>query len=389
MSLKDKFIAQLKKSFPGLNNEPLDNLIADNLLSPFQIELPQAVLPQAQQIISSFFNLREKKSYQQHYLELAALKGFKDPGNKSIMMSYDFHLDENQQLKLIEVNTNASFLALGHEMYKTLELPLPVPDFSWDEVRRDILTELTLQGKTSTPGPLKVAITDEAPSEQRLFAEFLVYNELFKSFGWDSRIVDYRDLFKSFDPQFIYNRYTDFFLSEDSSQVLKNKFVSGDVCLSPNPYEYLLLADKQRLIEWSQPGFFESHGLSETEIQTLRKAVPASYDMGTANTEEVWSQRKNLFFKPKNAYGSKQSYKGQSVSRKTFDTLLNSDIIAMEYIPAPEVLLQTPEGEQKFKYDLRCYAYQGRLQLVVARIYQGQVTNLRTPYGGFAAAVFK
>ncbi|WP_413576059.1 hypothetical protein ACLVWU_16875 [Bdellovibrio sp. HCB290] len=389
MSLKDKFIAQLKKSFPGLNNEPLEALVADNLLSPFQIELPQAVLHQAQQIISTFFNLREKKSYQQHYQDLAALKGFKDPGNKSIMMSYDFHLDENQQLKLIEVNTNASFLALGHEMYKTLELPLPVADFSWEEVRADILKELALQGQKPAAGPLKVAITDEAPSEQRLFAEFLVYNELFKSFGWDSRIVDYRDLFKSFDPQFIYNRYTDFFLSEDSSQILKDKFVNGEVCLSPNPYEYLLLADKQRLIEWSQPGFFEAHGLSDTEIQTLRAAVPTSLDMGKANHEEVWSQRKNFFFKPKNAYGSKQSYKGQSISRKAFETLLTPDIIAMEYIPAPEVAFKTPEGEQKFKYDLRCYAYQGRLQLIVARIYQGQVTNLRTPYGGFAGVVFK
>ncbi|WP_413582743.1 hypothetical protein [Bdellovibrio sp. HCB288] len=389
MSLKDKFIAQIKKSFPDLNKEQLESIVADNLLSPFHVELPSSVLKQAQQIISTFFNLREKKSYQQHYQDLAALKGFKDPGNKSIMMSYDFHLDENQQLKLIEVNTNASFLALGHEMYKALELPLPVADFSWDEIRTDILKELTLQGQAPASGPLKVAITDENPSEQKLFAEFLVYNELFKSFGWDSRILDYRELFNNFDPQFIYNRYTDFFLTEDSSQVLKSKFVGGDVCLSPNPYEYLLLADKQRLIEWSQPGFFEAHGLSDSEIQTLRNAVPKSYDMSHANPEEVWSMRKNLFFKPKNAYGSKQSYKGQSISRKTFESLLSPDIIAMEYVPAPEIPFQTPEGEQKFKYDLRCYAYQGRLQMVVARIYQGQVTNLRTPYGGFAGAVFK
>ncbi|WP_413292487.1 hypothetical protein ACLSU7_13860 [Bdellovibrio sp. HCB185ZH] len=389
MSLKTKFIAQLKKSFPGLNTEQLEGLVAENLLSPFHVELPKSVLEQAQQIVSTFFTLREKDSYKSHYRDLAALKGFKDPGNKSIMMSYDFHLDENQQLKLIEVNTNASFLALGHEMYKTLELPLPVSDFTWDEVRSDILNEMKLQGQSVGTGPMRVAITDEKPSEQRLFAEFLVYNELFKSWGWDSRIVDYREIFNNFDPQFIYNRYTDFFLSEESSQVLKDKFVSGDVCLSPNPYEYLLLADKQRLIEWSQPGFLEAHGMTAEQIQILRNAVPVSYDLTTTNADEIWSMRKKLFFKPKNAYGSKQSYRGHSMSRKAFEDLLSSATIAMEYVPAPEIPFETPEGSQNFKYDLRCYAYQGRLQMVLARLYQGQVTNLRTPYGGFAGAVFK
>jgi len=37
-----------------------------------------------------------------------------------------------------------------------------------------------------------------------------------------------------------------------------------------------------------------------------------------------------------------------------------------------------------FKYDVRCYVYEGRVQLVIARLYQGQTTNFRTPGGGFA-----
>lgn len=388
MNIKADYIQQLRSSFKGLTNEPLETLIADNLLSPITVELSSAVLTQAQTIISTLFSLRERKSYQLHYLDAVSMKGLHDPGNKSIMMSYDFHLDEQQNLKLIEVNTNASFLALGHEMYKARQLPLPVSDFSFDEVRQNILTEMSLQGKN--PGtPLKVAITDDKPSEQRLFAEFLVYNELFKSWGWDSRIVDYRDLFKSFDPEFIYNRYTDFFLTDESSQLLRDKFLNGDVCVSPNPYEYLLLADKQRLIDWGQEGFLEAQGLSEKEIAVVKTAVPMSYDFRTTAAEDIWSQRKKLFFKPKNAFGSKQSYKGASVSRKTFDELDKNDTIAQEFIPAPEVSYVTPEGPQNFKYDLRCYAYQGRLQLIVARLYQGQVTNLRTPYGGFAPVVFK
>lgn len=388
MNLKTEFIQQLRSSFKGLENEPLESFVAENLISPFTIELPGHVLQQAQAIVASLFSLRGKKSYSAHYEDLIAMRGLKDPGNKSIMMSYDFHLDEMQNLKLIEVNTNASFLALGHEMYKARKIPLPVSDFSFDEIRQNILTEMQLQDKIPA-SPFKVAITDDKPSEQRLFVEFLVYNELFKSWGWDSRIVDYRELFKNFSPEFIYNRYTDFFLSDDSSELLREQFLSRDVCLSPNPYEYLLLADKQRLIDWSQEGFFEAQGLSETDIQLLRTAVPRSYDVARSSAEEIWSIRKKLFFKPKNAFGSKQSYKGSSISRKTFEDLLKENFIGQEYISASEQVFETPAGAQSFKYDLRCYAYQGRLQLVVARLYQGQVTNLRSPYGGFACVSFK
>ena len=38
----------------------------------------------------------------------------------------------------------------------------------------------------------------------------------------------------------------------------------------------------------------------------------------------------------------------------------------------------------ELKIDLRNYAYRGRVQLLTARLYQGQTTNFRTPGGGFA-----
>ena len=36
------------------------------------------------------------------------------------------------------------------------------------------------------------------------------------------------------------------------------------------------------------------------------------------------------------------------------------------------------------KFDLRNYVYDGRVQWVAARLYQGQATNFRTTGGGFA-----
>lgn len=387
MNLKSDFIQQLRSSFPGLQEKPLEDIVSENLISPFSVDLPRSVLEQAQKVISLIFYMREKKSYLEHYQNLLNEKGLKDPGNKSIMMSYDFHIDENQNLKLIEINTNAAFLLLGQQMYAMKKHPLPVPSFSLTELGESIRNEMRLQGKNAAAN-LKVSITDEEPAQQRLYVEFLAYNELFKSFGWDSRIQDYRELFQNFHPDFIYNRYTDFFLNQSSSQLLRQKFLNREVCLSPNPFEYLLLADKQRLIDWVEPGFLETQGFGGADLQLLRQALPLSYDLCPARAEEVWAQKKKFFFKPKNAFGSKQSYRGASISHKAFQDLINSDIIAQEYIPAPEKIFETPEGPQKFKFDLRCYAYQGRLQLIVARIYQGQVTNLRTPYGGFATVLF-
>ncbi len=387
MTAKEDFIQQLRATFPGLQQKPLEDIVSENLISPFTVQLPASVLQQAQNIVSLLFSLREKGSYLEHYRSLIEEKGLRDPGNKSIMMSYDFHLDENQNLKLIEINTNAAFLVLGHQLYAMRGQPLPVADFSLAEVGDSIRTELRLQGKEPAKN-LKIAITDDTPSQQRLYVEFLAYHELFKSFGWDSRILDYRELFQDFQPEFIYNRYTDFFLTEPSSAPLRQKFLNRDVCLSPNPYEYLLLADKQRLIDWVQPGFLESQGFTGDELSLLRQCLPLSYDLCPEQADEIWAQRKKLFFKPKNAFGSKQSYKGSSISRKAFDEILSEGTIAQEYIAAPEQSFETPEGPQNFKFDLRCYAYQGRLQLVIARLYQGQVTNLRTPYGGFATILF-
>ena len=37
------------------------------------------------------------------------------------------------------------------------------------------------------------------------------------------------------------------------------------------------------------------------------------------------------------------------------------------------------------KFDVRAYAYREQVLLLGARVYEGQVTNLRSPGGGFSA----
>ena len=50
---------------------------------------------------------------------------------------------------------------------------------------------------------------------------------------------------------------------------------------------------------------------------------------------------------------------------------------------APPPTVEVP-GYGEMKYDLRLFAYRGRILGVTARLYRGQVTNLRTEGGGFA-----
>jgi hypothetical protein len=56
-------------------------------------------------------------------------------------------------------------------------------------------------------------------------------------------------------------------------------------------------------------------------------------------------------------------------------------VVAQELVPAGE--RQIAAGTA-LKTDIRNYVYAGEVQLLAARLYQGQTTNMRTAGGGFA-----
>ena len=99
-----------------------------------------------------------------------------------------------------------------------------------------------------------------------------------------------------------------------------------------------------------------------------------------------------MFFKPKSSFGGKGVYKGASITTKVFDSFFGQHFLAQQLAPPAEIEIAVetvkdnkPVKEiQKMKYDLRCYTYNQHLQLIIARVYQGQTTNLRTVGGGFA-----
>jgi hypothetical protein len=131
------------------------------------------------------------------------------------------------------------------------------------------------------------------------------------------------------------------------------------------------------MVEWSL-------GTNEKIKKNLLECRPIT----ETNRDQIWSERKKYFFKPMQDFGSKGSFKGANISRRAFEELLSKRALAQEYISAPEIEVQQSEGPLKFKYDLRFYTYQNQVQLVMARLYQGQTTNLKTPGGGFACVDF-
>jgi len=116
--------------------------------------------------------------------------------------------------------------------------------------------------------------------------------------------------------------------------------------------------------------------MSENTKSTIERNLLKSFTITDYPEEEIWKRRKELFFKPKTAFGSRGVYRGSSIARKAFGTVYNDDFLAQEYFP-PSVL-------NDFKVDLRFYTYRNEIQLAAARLYQGQVTNVRTLGGGLA-----
>jgi len=387
MSIKEQFLDSLKSTGSLRSHAGLENLVSENLISPYVVELPKEVLKQAENLVAGLYGLRSTAEYAQYYAEDLQRLGLPDPGNKGIAMSYDVHWNADQKkIQLIEINTNAAFLFLSVPMYSAFQLPFPVQSFKPKELIQCCENEIrlsALKNSRTLSSTKKIAVIDDHPEQQKLFVEFLYVQNFLQFHGWDCEILDYRNVTPSnFD--LIYNRHTDFFFKDESSRHLRESYQQGTSTFSPNPFEYFLLADKQRLIDWQEEKFFHFSSEFQKYRPLIEKYVPKTQALEGQDLDKVWIERKNYFFKPKNSFGSKLSYRGSSISRKTFESLPHKELLRQEYVPPPEITFQSPEGPQTLKCDLRLYAYEGRLQSMVARLYQGQMTNLQTKNGGFA-----
>ena len=305
-------------------------------------------------------------------------------------MCYDFHIT-NAEVKLIEVNTNAAFGIvagiLSHINKQALPLHFSKEDYDGHKFLKKAIEEEIALCNLDLEN-VNIAIIDDHPESQKTYFEFHYYKSLFEHWGyktvicdpleleWDlkNKVLSHRSGQKI---QFVYNRCCDFLLESPKHEHLKQAFIHLKTCFSPNPYEYCLLAHKQRLIDLSNRDFLELLSLSNDDLETIKKVVPFSASILNIPKEDLWSQRKKFFFKPKTLYGGKGVFRGSSISRKKFESIYNTSYMVQEYLP--------PSTFEDYKYDLRIYTYKSEPYLSLARLYRGQATNANTAGGGLAS----
>jgi hypothetical protein len=312
---------------------------------------------------------------------------------RGVFYGYDFHLNASGA-HLIEINTNAGggFLnALLLASQQQLALPgvqTAAVDFPADFAAMFRAEWRALRGNA----PLRtLAIVDEQPEQQYLYPEFLLAQRWLEAAGIRTFIADpaalqLRDDGLTLADQridLVYNRLTDFALQQHA--VLHEAWQSGRALLTPSPAHYTRYADKRQLVRLSDAEGLRQLGADAADIAILQAGVPETRRVSQADAGQWWAERKQWFFKPVMGYGSKGSYSGAKLTKRVFEEILQGGYIAQRLAPPGErVVLRADEVPVALKYDVRCYVYDGRIQLAAARLYQGQTTNFRTPGGGFA-----
>ena len=186
----------------------------------------------------------------------------------------------------------------------------------------------------------------------------------------------------------VYNRLTDFALSETAHAALHSAWRDNLAVITPHPRAHALYADKRNLIPLTDPEWLRRAGVASTLIETLTRGISHTRLVERADAETLWAERKRLFFKPAGGYGSKAVYRGDKLTRRVWEEILAGEYVAQALVAPGERQVRVETESTALKYDVRCFVYAGKIQLLAARLYQGQVTNFRTPGGGFAPVFY-
>lgn len=314
-------------------------------------------------------------------------------GGLGVFYGYDFHLNSGGA-HLIEINTNAGGAFLNALLIASQrDAGLPGQAVADDDLEQSFIAMFRNEWRLARgAAPLRsLAIVDEQPQSQYLYPEFLLAKELFARAGIAAHIVDPSALKARADGLYvgeqkvdlIYNRLTDFSLRQYPH--LYSAWESRQVVLTPDPAHYACYADKRRLALFADGPGLQASGVPQTSIVALLQGVPETRIVRSEDAEKWWAERKQWFFKPVSGYGGKGAYRGDKVTKRVFEEIMESDYVAQRLALPGERAVNGENGEPKMlKYDVRCYVYDGHIQLVAARLYQGQTTNFRTPGGGFA-----
>ncbi|MDR2189178.1 MAG: hypothetical protein LBE62_14230 [Azonexus sp.] len=362
------------------------------LFSQGAVELPAATLSAIRQLVAAIESVVALPSYRDRVLSWAPPGIGGEPPARSVFFGYDFHLVDAQP-KLIEINTNA-----GGGLLNTCLLRAHGAAEAAAKIEADFVAMFREEWRLARgDAPLsRIAIVDENPAAQYLAPEFELFRHLFERHGVAAVIADPAEfaeaggrlLHRGAAVDLVYNRLTDFSLDTPASAALRAAAAAGGVVVTPHPFAHALYADKRNLTLFSDPATLAEWGLPTATRATLLAGVPRTVAVRAEGDEKAgerfWAERKRWFFKPAAGFGSRAAYRGDKLTKRVFEEILQGGYIAQEIAPPSEHQVWVGGEPQQMKADIRAYVYQGRVQLFAARLYQGQTTNFRTPGGGFA-----
>lgn len=371
-----------------------------HLLATSPIFVSRDQVDQMTEIIDSIESTVSLEAYRDLVLEWAPETGRIHYGPRGVFFGYDFHLTNNGP-KLIEVNTNAGGALLILHLAAAQQACCPAVEDSVigsvnpATLEQELISMFREELHLQFPGRelRRVAIVDEDPSTQFLSPEFVLFKRLFDEHGIDAIIADPSELMLRNGRLFadgqavdlVYNRLTDFYLQSPRCDVLRQALKDSIVALTPGPYVHALYGNKRNLTVLSDPDLLIDLGVDARVAENLAAGVPRTVQVSEGTAETLWKNRRALFFKPVWGFGSKGTYRGAKLTRKKWQAILGSDYVAQELVPPSERLLINGDDQHTMKLDVRCYVYDGAIQLLGARMYRGQTTNFRTDHGGLAA----
>ena len=370
-----------------------------HLFAAQPVFVAQAQIQRMAKVVQAVESVVALPAYREQVLATApAIARHASGGAHGAFFGYDFHVRQGH-LALIEINTNAGGAMLNvilaraqRACCKVMDGMAPKPGDAahFEQQMVDMFrNEWRLSGRTS---PLNtIAIVDEAPEAQYLYPEFLLFQQLFKRHGLRSVIaspsaLEWRDgvlWHGDLAIDLVYNRLTDFYLEQAGSSALRQAYLNDGVVLTPHPQAHALYADKRRLALFSDGAKLQALGVPEAAQQVLLEHVPHTEVVDPADEQRLWSERRSLFFKPVAGFGSRAAYRGDKLTRRVWQDILAGDYVAQSLVLPGERLVDELDSKL-MKFDLRAYAYDGAVQWMAARMYQGQTTNFRTPGGGFS-----
>lgn len=370
-----------------------------HLFSAAPVFVDQVQVSQMRKLIDAIESVVALPAYQESVLTNAPAIAKHAFGPRGVFLGYDFHLGAAGP-QLIEINTNAGGGLLNAIAAQAQKACCPEVEYmvaglrGIEKVEADFLAMFQREwaAQRGTTELRTLAIVDDDPQAQYLYPEFQLFKALFERAGFqaviaDAKALEYREgkvWSGNVQVDFVYNRLTDFYFDDPAHAALRAAYEAGNVVVSPHPRSHALYADKRNLITLSNGASLASLGVDAATVVLLTAGIPRTVLVTAENADTLWSERKRLFFKPAAGFGGKAAYRGDKITKGVWADVLTKKYIAQVLVPPSERTIEIRGQSVPLKLDIRNYVYDGRVQLLAARLYQGQTTNFRTEGGGFA-----